>query len=200
MPRRIPGDWHEGGIPDNAAVDDTAAVETAMSFEDFRSTVLDALVVGKGAAIYTGTHLDAGPRARIRIGEYAMLTAAHIVCDELVEIGSHCLISWSVLIMDTYRTPMDVAGRRRALQSAARRSPRRIDEHSTAAPVRIGNNVWLGFDVCVLPGVTIGEGSIIGARSVVASDIPAYVVAAGNPARRVKDLPRPPAPHSPPAE
>jgi acetyltransferase-like isoleucine patch superfamily enzyme len=195
MPRKIPGDWHEGGIPDNSVVDEAASIETAMSFEGFRSALPVGLVVGKAAAIYTGTHLDVGPRGLVRIGDYAMLTAIQLVCDELIEIGSHCLLSWNVLIMDTYRTRMDVRSRRLALEAAAARSPRRIVGDAPASPVRIGNNVWLGFDVCVLPGVTIGDGSIIGARSVVASDIPAYVVAAGNPARPLKNLPRDGAPH-----
>lgn len=50
----------------------------------------------------------------------------------------------------------------------------------------IGNDVWIGYDSLVMPGVTIGDGAIIGARSVVTRNIPAYAVAAGNPARVVK--------------
>ena len=61
-------------------------------------------------------------------------------------------------------------------------------------PIRLHDNVWIGFDVCVLPGVTIGEGSIVGARSVVNADVPAYTIVAGNPARVIRELPREPAP------
>ncbi|MBY5991781.1 CatB-related O-acetyltransferase [Ferrimonas balearica] len=50
----------------------------------------------------------------------------------------------------------------------------------------LGNDVWLGLGVTVMPGVTIGDGAIIGAQSVVTSDIPPYAVAAGNPARVVR--------------
>lgn len=50
----------------------------------------------------------------------------------------------------------------------------------------IGNDVWIGQNVTVLPGVHIGDGAIIGANAVVASDIPAYSIAVGNPARAVK--------------
>lgn len=50
----------------------------------------------------------------------------------------------------------------------------------------IGNDVWLGYDALILPGVTIGDGAIIGARSVVATDIPPYAIAAGNPARVIR--------------
>lgn len=50
----------------------------------------------------------------------------------------------------------------------------------------VGNDVWLGYDWLILPGVTIGDGAVIAARSVVASDIPPYAIAGGNPARMVR--------------
>jgi acetyltransferase-like isoleucine patch superfamily enzyme len=56
------------------------------------------------------------------------------------------------------------------------------------APVRIGNNVWLGDSVTVCKGVTIGDNAIIGARSVVTRDIPANTIAAGNPAKPIAEL------------
>jgi acetyltransferase-like isoleucine patch superfamily enzyme len=55
-------------------------------------------------------------------------------------------------------------------------------------PIRIGRNVWIGFDACVLPGVTIGEGSIVGARSVVFADVAPWTLVAGNPARVIRAL------------
>ena len=56
------------------------------------------------------------------------------------------------------------------------------------APIRIGNNVWLGYGVKILKGVTIGDNSLIGAGSIVTKDIPANVVAAGNPCKVIKVL------------
>jgi virginiamycin A acetyltransferase len=50
----------------------------------------------------------------------------------------------------------------------------------------IGNDVWLGYDVLVMPGVKIGDGAIVAARSVVVTDVPAYSVAGGNPAKIIK--------------
>ncbi len=55
-------------------------------------------------------------------------------------------------------------------------------------PITIGDNVWLGGNVVVTPGVTIGENTVIGAGSVVVKDIPANVVAAGNPCRVVREI------------
>lgn len=59
----------------------------------------------------------------------------------------------------------------------------------TAFPVTIGDNVWLGGSVTILPGVTIGDNVVIGAGSVVTKDIPSNSVAVGNPCRVVKDIP-----------
>jgi len=57
-----------------------------------------------------------------------------------------------------------------------------------ARPITIGNNVWIGAQVCILPGVTVGDNSVIGAGSVVTKDIPANVLAVGNPCRVIRIL------------
>jgi maltose O-acetyltransferase len=57
-----------------------------------------------------------------------------------------------------------------------------------AEPITIGDNVWLGGGVIVLPGVTIGENTVVGAGAIVANDLPAGVVAVGNPARVIREV------------
>ena len=57
-----------------------------------------------------------------------------------------------------------------------------------AKPITIGNGCWIGANVVVLPGVTIGDGAVIGAGSVVTKDIPANVVAVGNPCRVIRAI------------
>jgi maltose O-acetyltransferase len=57
-----------------------------------------------------------------------------------------------------------------------------------AEPIAIGNNVWLGGGAIVLPGVTIGENTVVGAGAVVSKDLPAGVVAVGNPARVIREV------------
>lgn len=66
--------------------------------------------------------------------------------------------------------------------------PERRGERPEPRPVVIGDNVWLGARVIVLPGVTIGEGAVVGAGSVVTADIPPRAVAVGSPARVVRTL------------
>jgi acetyltransferase-like isoleucine patch superfamily enzyme len=79
-------------------------------------------------------------------------------------------------------------GPTRIMESAAQRAPRSVCANVPARPIRIGNNVWIGFDSCVLPGIRIADGSIVGARSVVVEDVPPLTVVAGNPARVIRQL------------
>ena len=71
----------------------------------------------------------------------------------------------------------------------ARRDLPIVQQGYTGAPVDIGEGVWLGTQVIVLPGVSIGQGAIIGAGSVVTRNVPAYQIWAGNPAKWIKDRP-----------
>lgn len=57
-----------------------------------------------------------------------------------------------------------------------------------AHPIKVGNNVWIGGNVVVLPGVTIGDNAVIGAGSVVTKDIPPGIVAVGNPCRVIREI------------
>jgi len=61
------------------------------------------------------------------------------------------------------------------------------DFKSIYAPIRIGNYVWIGTNCTILPGVTIGDGAVIGAGSVVTKDIPSYKIAVGSPAKPIAD-------------
>lgn len=186
--RTLPGDWHPGTVPKNVILDETVYLETTFSFLLYRSEQPTGARIGRGASVYLGTMFDIGPRGRVSIGEYALVHGARMTCDAAIEIGDYALISWNVLIMDSYRVSLDAAARRRELRDAAQSKPRALMGAAPARPVRIGRNVWIGFDVCILPGVTIGEGSVIGARSVVIEEVPPYCVVAGNPARIIRRL------------
>ncbi|KAF3993543.1 hypothetical protein FT663_00213 [Candidozyma haemuli var. vulneris] len=64
----------------------------------------------------------------------------------------------------------------------------RLKGEEMAFPISVGNNVWFGSNIVVLPGVNIGDGCVVGAGSVVTKDVPAYSVVVGNPARVLKKL------------
>lgn len=111
----------------------------------------------------------------IRIGENFFSNFNCTILDVgVVTIGDDVLLGPNVSLF-TVNHVQDLQGRKEGLEYAK--------------PINIGNNVWIGGDVVVLPGVTIGENTIIGAGSVVTKDIPANVIAVGNPCKVVKELP-----------
>jgi acetyltransferase-like isoleucine patch superfamily enzyme len=186
--RTLAWDWYRGKIPETATVDETAYVETTFSFYFCRSRLPRGVDIGRGASTYLGTMFDVGTQGRVKVGEYALVHGARIICDSEIIIGDYALISWNVVLMDTYRVPFDATKRRQELALVPTRQPRLAAAEVPAQPIHIERNVWIGFDSCVLPGVTVGEGSVIGARSVVAEDVPPYTVVAGNPARVLRRL------------
>ncbi len=189
MGRKIAGDWHPGTIPENVHIGDSAHVETSYSFLLYRSVREKGVTLGANSSAYIGCMFDMGRDAECQVGEYTLLKGLWLICDQSVNIGAHCLISWNVVIMDNYRVPVDAASRRRLLEAYALTRGREIFAPVQPRPVHIENNVWIGFDCCILPGVHIGEGSIVGARSVVDQDVAPYSIYAGNPARFIRKIP-----------
>jgi len=117
------------------------------------------------------------PGALIRIGDNCRIHGSCIHAYERIEIGKNCLIAANCNIMDSNGHDISFPD----LEN-------RINTHGKVKPVRIGDNVWIGADSFILPGVTIGNGSVISANSVVVSDIPENVVAGGNPAVIIKEM------------
>jgi lipopolysaccharide O-acetyltransferase len=116
----------------------------------------------------------------IEIGENVQINDfVHIGAVGSIKIGDNVLMASKIYISDHNHGSYD-----NHLSDHPLSIP--IDRLPICKPVEIGNNVWLGESVCVLPGVTVGEGSVIGAMSVVTKNIPAYSIAVGNPARVVK--------------
>jgi maltose O-acetyltransferase len=113
-----------------------------------------------------GGVLEIGPRTLLN---YCSSISAH----ERVSLGERCLIGTHVIIMDN---------------DFHRIEPERRLELPESRPIIIGDNVWLGARVVVLGGASIGADSCIGAGSVVVDDVPPHCVAAGVPARVVREL------------
>lgn len=104
----------------------------------------------------------------------------HIAAIERVEIGNNTLIASRVFISDHNHGQYD--GRNKSSSPSV--SP--VDRPLVSRPVKIGCNVWIGEQVCILPGVTIGDGAIVGAGSIVIKDVPAQSIVAGNPAKVIR--------------
>jgi acetyltransferase-like isoleucine patch superfamily enzyme len=106
----------------------------------------------------------------------------HIAAIESVSIGDRVLIASKVFITDHDHGGYGRGGIHSDPRVAPAKRPLR------AAPVVIGDDVWLGEFVSVLPGVQIGKGTIIGTMSTVTRDIPPYSIAVGSPARVIKQF------------
>jgi maltose O-acetyltransferase len=141
---------------------------------DKRLQILQDLLgaVGPKVEIVPPFHCDYGSNIYVGNGLYMNYGCVILDCNT-VHIGENVLCGPYVQIYAAYH-PTDPAVRQTGLE--------------LAAPIQIGNNVWLGGGVIVGPGVTIGDNTTIGAGSVVVKDVPANVVAAGNPCRVIRPL------------
>ena len=128
--------------------------------------------MGDGVVVRPPLFVDYGDQISIGSGTFVNfnLTALDVMP---ITIGADCQIGPNVQLL-TATHPLDPVPRR--------------DKLEAGEPITIGDNVWLGGGVIVCPGVTIGENSVIGAGAVVTRDIPANVVAVGNPARVIREL------------
>jgi acetyltransferase-like isoleucine patch superfamily enzyme len=95
-----------------------------------------------------------------------------------ITIGEHCLIAMGVLMFDAPGHPTDPVLRKMG-------SPANMED---VRPIRIHDNVWIGRNAIIFPGVTIGEGSVVVMGSLVMNDVPPYSIVAGNPARVIGQL------------
>ena len=116
-------------------------------------------------------------------------------CDygKFIEIGEGAFLNYDCIILDACTVKIGkrvMIGPRTCIYSATHPiyAPVRTAGYDISKPVTIGDDVWLGGNVVVNPGVTIGEGSVIGSGSVVTKDIPANVIAAGNPCRVIREI------------
>lgn len=140
--------------------------------------------IGAGFITGVGTRIDAFASnnvACIHIGKNVQLNDyVHIAAIKSITIGNNVLIASKVFITDHNHGFYGANN----LNSSPMVPPMKRELYS--APVKIEDNVWIGEFVSILPGVTIGQGSIIGTMSVVTKDIPPNSIAVGSPARVIK--------------
>lgn len=129
----------------------------------------------EGLKLLPPFHCDYGENIRLGRNVFINFNAGMLACAS-IDIGDHCYIGPNVQIYTAIH-PLDPEKRRQGINLAKR--------------VRIGADCWIGGGVIVLPGVEIGEGSTIGAGSVVTRSIPPRSVAAGNPCRVLRSLDTP---------
>ncbi len=178
--RMLAGDLYIADDPEiaehSSAAQDLMAAYNSTSVRQggLRRRLLEELLgsIGEGTEIRPplyvdyGAHLTIGARCFANFGLVALDVAAIGIGDD-VQIGPNVQ-----LLTPTH--PVEPGPRR--------------DKWEAAAPITIGDNVWLGGGAIVLAGVTIGDNTVVGAGAVVTRDLPANVVAVGNPARVVRTI------------
>jgi acetyltransferase-like isoleucine patch superfamily enzyme len=140
--------------------------------------------VSKGFTTGVGCRIEAYPKTDKKVllfGEnFQMNDYVHITAMECVKIGKNVLLASKIYISDCSH------GSYSGDQNDSNPNEIPKDRKMFSKPVVIEDNVWLGEFVSVLPGVTIGNGAIVGANSVVSKNIPANVIAVGSPAKPIK--------------
>jgi acetyltransferase-like isoleucine patch superfamily enzyme len=135
------------------------------------------LELGPGVLLEPGVWITAPGEARVRIGAGSFLNLGVMVASAgLVEIGEHCMFANGCFVSDSSHRFDDPE------------VPVPWQGFTSKGPTRIGDNVWCGANVVVTAGVTIGERCVIGANSVVTTDIPPFSIAAGAPARVLRTI------------
>ena len=135
------------------------------------------LEIGAHALLEPHVWLTAPGEARIRIGSGTFLNIGVMVAAfELVEIGDHCMFANGCFISDGSHRFDD------------RDRPVPWQGFTSKGPTRIHDNVWCGVNVVITSGVEVGERCVIGANSVVTSDVPPFSIAAGAPARVLRTI------------
>lgn len=124
--------------------------------------------------VYAGSRINVNQGAKLTLGSGYMNHDCVIDCFDSVTIGHHVVISERVVLRDSDNHAIAVDGNEAG------------NETRVTAPIVIGDHVWIGINVIVLKGVTIGEGAVVAAGSVANKDVPPHCLVAGVPAKVIK--------------
>lgn len=133
----------------------------------------------------------------VTIGHDTFIGGSNLICAENIDIGNNVLISWGCTIIDHDSHSLDYGLRvddvrkwREGLLVGGFKEASRLKNWEVVekAPIKIFDKVWIGMNVTILKGVSIGEGSVVATGSIVTKDVPPWTLVAGNPAKAIKDL------------
>lgn len=163
------------GLQERARQITGAYNSTRHAERDVRRALLNRLLGKMGPRIEIEPPFRCDYGTNIVLGDNFYANFGCVLLDVVeIRIGDNVMLAPNVQIYTAHH-PLDVATRISMLESGT--------------PINIGHNVWIGGGAILLPGVSIGDNSVIGAGSVVTRDIPANVIAAGNPCRVLRDVP-----------
>lgn len=131
----------------------------------------------------------------IFIDEHSYIGSSTFICRSKIEIGKNVTIAWGSTFYDHDSHSLDYIERRKDIDDELKdiRAGNHFIQSKNwnvvnSKPIKICDDAWIGMNCIILKGVTIGEGAIVGAGSVVTKDVPAWTVVGGNPAKVIKTL------------
>lgn len=132
----------------------------------------NSILISNGFSMYEGASVVICEGGRLTLGHNSYMNDSLIQCASEITIGDDCAIAGDVLIQDTdFHTVFEANGREKPMKK----------------PIIIGNHVWICAGATILKGVTIGDGAVIAAGSIVTKCVPPCCLVAGNPARIIKE-------------
>ena len=189
--RQIRDDWFGTGIPSNIQIAEDVYIDSSYGFAGCHTAMENGIAIDNATGLYDRTSFAIGLNARMKIGKFSILNGCNFICNQYIEIGSYCMISWGTYISDSWLINIGTSSKEKEdkLRYASNSIQRNINPYcGETAPVLIDDGAWIGFGSTILPGVKIGKYAVVGCKSVVSINVPAFAVVAGNPARIIKYL------------
>ena len=140
--------------------------------------------------------ISEGNGAYFKFGDRVYIGKSKIICRTGIEFESNVLVAWGVTFYDHDSHSLDYMSRRSDITQQIEDYINNNGDYVKTKdwsgvktkPIKVCKDSWIGMNALILKGVTIGEGAVVAASSVVTKDVPPFTVVAGNPAKEVKKL------------
>ena len=167
-----------------SAPDDVVFTGQTTIHNSFAKTAVE---IGSGS-LFMGEINVISREARVRVGDWCFVgPGAKIWAMDSIDIGNRVFISHGVQVFDNNSHSLSAAERHARFKELRTIGRHLTPETVVHRPIRIEDDVWIGFNAAIMKGVTIGRGAIVGACSVITQDVPPFGVVVGSPARKVGD-------------
>lgn len=146
--------------------------------------------------IVGGNFVFESPQGKVTVGDHTYIGASTFISRSSITVGNNVTIAWGCTVYDHDSHSLDYSLRRKDIDDQLRDIRAGVSFIKNkdwgvvgSKPINIRDDAWIGMNCIILKGVTIGEGAVVGAGSVVTKDVPAWTLVAGNPARVIRELP-----------